>query len=173
MPEVDQGTGIPGRRPGAEPTSEAEQSEGEADRKTMEGDGKGRMSANRFHGATRGYRGRFTAGRSPAERFWARVDRTNLDGCWLWLGRVDDDGYGRFKLTTAPGHHRTVRAHRFAYEQTVGPIPDGLTLDHVRERGCQHRHCVRPDHLEAVTHQENLRRRILRRNGTYRGEDHP
>lgn len=80
-------------------------------------------------------------------RFWSKVDRT--DGCWLWHGWKTADGYGRFDIGD-----RKVLAHRFAYESNVGPIPDGLVLDHL----CRVRDCVNPAHLEAVTVAENNRR---------------
>lgn len=94
--------------------------------------------------------GRFVA-RSEAERFEENVDRT--DGCHLWTGRLTDDGYPLFKV-----RGRWVRAHRWAWEQANGPLPPGQTLDHVRERGCEHHHCVHLDHLEPVTRAENARR---------------
>lgn len=70
-------------------------------------------------------------------------------GCWLWTGSCDPSGYGTLKL-----EGRTRRAHRLAYELLVGPIPDGLQLDHL----CRVRNCANPDHLEPVTNQENSRR---------------
>lgn len=70
-------------------------------------------------------------------------------GCWLWKGYVAKDGYTRFKV-----NRQSIPAHRFSYELARGPIPDGLELDHL----CRIRHCVNPEHLEAVTHQENQRR---------------
>jgi HNH endonuclease len=82
------------------------------------------------------------------DRFTAMVAKG--EGCWLWTGAVDGDGYGQFRVDS-----RTVRAHRWAYEQASGPIPEGLTLDHT----CQQPACVRPDHLESVTASENQRRR--------------
>lgn len=88
---------------------------------------------------------------NDAERFWSKVEKTAT--CWLWLAARDGKGYG-----AAYVGGRQVRAHRFAYELLVGPIPEGLVLDHVKARGCQHRHCVNPDHLEAVTNRENLMR---------------
>lgn len=85
-------------------------------------------------------------------RFWSQVAVT--PSCWLWLGHVESNGYGRVQMQGRP-----VSVHRHAYEQLVGPIPDGLTLDHVHARGCRHTHCVNPAHLEPVTASENTRRR--------------
>lgn len=83
------------------------------------------------------------------ERFWSKVDKT--DTCWLWVSRMFWDGYGNFY---ADSSRPSMRAHRFAYELLVGPIPEGLVIDHL----CRVRSCVNPDHLEPVTNQENLRR---------------
>lgn len=90
---------------------------------------------------------------TEADRFWAKVDKT--DGCWLWIGTIAPNGYGQFRLAS---RGPLVYAHRYAYEVCVGPIPDGLELDHVRERGCEHTNCVNPAHLEPVTGRENNRR---------------
>jgi hypothetical protein len=113
----------------------------------------------RSHGTTSRDSGRYRSVIDEAERFWSKVDRCGPEGCWLWLGQVNQWGYGHFGRTLAPGVHRTVKAHRFAYTLLVGPIPGGLTLDHL----CGRRACVRPDHLEPVTNAENLRRRHARR----------
>lgn len=83
-------------------------------------------------------------------RFLAFV-RQDRSGCWRWKGYCDKDGYARFSVDST----HCYRAARFGYEMFVGPIPEGLTLDHVRERGCQYRDCVNPDHLEPVTAEEN------------------
>lgn len=91
-----------------------------------------------------------------ATRFWTKVQKTET--CWLWTGGRSTTGYGHLYLRTVNGRNVTVKAHRFAYELLVGPIPEGLELDHVRARGCRHRHCVRPDHLEIVTPHENTLR---------------
>lgn len=89
---------------------------------------------------------------SSIDRFVAKVDNFDVDGCWLWVGAIDKNtGYGRFH---AGDGRRTVNAHRFAYETFVGPIPPGLDLDHL----CRVRACVRPSHLEPVTRRENLLR---------------
>jgi hypothetical protein len=95
---------------------------------------------------------RATSPRVPlADRFWAKVDRRGPDDCWIWLGAKISSGYGTIYFG---GKVRIVLAHRVAFELEVGPIPDGLELDHL----CFERACVNPAHLEPVTKQENLRR---------------
>lgn len=81
-------------------------------------------------------------------RLYERVDRRPA-GCWLWTGTIAPNGYGYFAIKG-----RSQQAHRVAYELLVGPIPDGLDLDHL----CRVRACVNPDHLEPVTRSENNRR---------------
>lgn len=71
------------------------------------------------------------------------------NGCWLWQGGKTYDGYARVH---AGG--KTRRVHRLMYQYHKGPIPEGLQLDHL----CRVRHCVNPNHLEAVTARENLMR---------------
>lgn len=85
-----------------------------------------------------------------AERFWAKVDKSDVDGCWLWTGARDKLGYGRF--SPQAGAHRS--AYAVAYRLVVGPVPDGLELDHL----CRNHGCVNPAHLEPVTHKENMLR---------------
>lgn len=74
----------------------------------------------------------------------------SADGCWNWTGEVNDYGYGR----ACVGAGKRKPAHRIIYQILVGPIPNGLTLDHL----CRNRLCVNPEHLEPVTLGENLRR---------------
>jgi hypothetical protein len=81
------------------------------------------------------------------QRFWRRVNKTET--CWLWKGYRNEYGYGRFAFG-----NKTLYAHRFAYELLVAPIPEGLQIDHL----CRVRHCVNPDHLEAVPQSVNILR---------------
>lgn len=82
------------------------------------------------------------------ERFWSKVDRKGPDECWLWLASTSV-GYGQFWMAS-----KMRKAHRVSYELLVGPIPDGLVIDHL----CRTPRCVNPRHLEPVTNTENLRR---------------
>lgn len=87
------------------------------------------------------------------KRFWSKVQSGGPDECWLWTGYLSN-GYGVFRIGGRDG--RRICAHRFAYMDMKGEIPDGLVIDHL----CRNRQCVNPSHLEAVTHHENLHRGI-------------
>jgi hypothetical protein len=99
-------------------------------------------------------------------RFWSKVDKQ--DGCWLWTGGRNYAGYGFFY--TAKGGR--IGAHRFAWIVTNGPVPLGKEICH----SCDVPACVRPDHLWAGTHKENMNDRDCKgRNkpGRLGGEVHP
>lgn len=71
------------------------------------------------------------------------------DSCWEWTGSLSSGGYGRTHFAGA-----TIVVHRMAYEAHVGPIPEGLQIDHL----CRNRACCNPAHLEPVTAQVNILR---------------
>lgn len=73
----------------------------------------------------------------------------NTDDCWLYAGRKNNVGYGRFENSGVK-----YMAHRATYEHFKGEIPDGLQIDHL----CRIPACINPDHLEAVTARENVLR---------------
>lgn len=87
------------------------------------------------------------ARRRVIDRFWSKVEKT--DTCWLWLGSKHPSGYAAMSV-----ENRSRYVHRLSYELFVGPIPEGLTIDHL----CRVRNCVNPNHLEPVTAAENTRR---------------
>lgn len=108
-------------------------------------------------------------GADLADRFWPRVDqagpvpahRPDLGSCWLWTASRRKQGYGDLRFQDVG-----LLAHRVAYELVIGPIPDGLVLDHLCHNDsdcpggptCPHRACVNPSHLEPVTNETNIAR---------------
>lgn len=86
------------------------------------------------------------------QRFWSRLEKTST--CWIWKGAIwghHGPQYGRISYRGA-----WVQAHRFSYELLVGPIPKGLTIDHV----CKNTLCVNPLHLRPLSLADNIRRGV-------------
>lgn len=98
---------------------------------------------------------RFVPGHQNRVRAYPRADLSRYEvqdqgyktPCWIWTGSRSPDGYGR---------HGGTYAHTLLYEAHVGPVPEGQELDHL----CRVPACCNPDHLEPVTHAENVRRAI-------------
>lgn len=99
-------------------------------------------------------------GLSPAERLVRQSERWGE--CLLWTGTLDSSGYGMLRID---GHHR--KTHIVAYELEHGPVPTGLTLDHLCHNRdpeclggltCPHRRCMEASHLEAVSRGVNINR---------------
>ena len=90
-----------------------------------------------------------TKPRKVEERFWEKVNKDGENGCWIWMAGKYHSGYGIFYVKD--GKWKNVRAHRFAYELLVSPIPKDKELDHL----CRNHACVNPKHLEVVSHKEN------------------
>lgn len=98
--------------------------------------------------------GRSWGGKQPTPLLHRLEDKFTVDdGCWLWVGLLNNKGYG---VLSRRREGRSAAAHRVMYELLVGPIPEGLELDHL----CRVPRCVRPSHLEPVTHQENMARSL-------------
>lgn len=103
--------------------------------------------------------------RIPAPLFDRIKKNIQLDanGCWIWLAATQVDGYAQMMLAGS-----TVGlAHRVSYQVFIGPIPEDLELDHL----CRVRNCVNPEHLEPVTHAENVRRGAAARTHCTRGHE--
>lgn len=84
------------------------------------------------------------------DRFWSHVNFLTPTGCWIY--DIGDNTATGYATTSVNG--KTVRAHRWAWEHFNGPIPEGLTIDHL----CRTRTCMNPNHMELVTPSENSRR---------------
>ena len=95
--------------------------------------------------------------------FQKRIELDILTGCWIWKGGEKHSFYGYFKIKG-----KSKRAHRVSYEHWNGKIPEGLEIDHL----CRVRRCVNPQHLEAVTHLENMRRAIMSKGNQYTDKTH-
>lgn len=91
--------------------------------------------------------------KSEAERFWPKVAVAGPDECWEWTGCRLPRGYGQFNAEV-DGEWRKVYAHRWSYEHHVGPIPEGMTIDHQ----CGNPPCVNPRHLKVATQVDNTMR---------------
>ena len=83
----------------------------------------------------------------PMTRFWPKVEKTTT--CWNWTGSKNAYGYGVFQRG-GRGAGQSL-AHRYSWELAIGPIPEGMHLDHM----CHQHGCVNPEHLRVVDNKQN------------------
>jgi hypothetical protein len=89
---------------------------------------------------------------------WEKVEFTSH--CWTWLGAANNKGYG-----SVWHGGRSLSTHKLSYELLVGPVPDGLQLDHL----CLNKLCLKPAHLEPVTPKQNVNRHHIAKFGCASG----
>lgn len=87
---------------------------------------------------------------TPIERFFAKVERIPECGCWLFVGTLNNKGYGQFSVNEN-GKWKNVLAHRYSYQMLIGP-PSGFEVMHL----CDTPSCCNPNHLRLGTHSENM-----------------
>lgn len=99
-------------------------------------------------------RGEYLFGhKTITERISRKLTVDPITGCWIHSVSPGNDGYARIHLKDG-----CAPIHRIVFQSCNGPIPDGMEIDHL----CRNRACVRPDHLQLVTHRENVRRGVSR-----------
>jgi hypothetical protein len=101
-------------------------------------------------------------GPAPVDPITRLLRRVEIDenGCWVWQGAKDQLGYGWISVAGK----KSAQVHRFAYQLLIGPVPPGKELDHSWESGCRSKACLNVfEHIEPVTHQENILRYFRRR----------
>jgi len=91
---------------------------------------------------------------AAGERLYDHMVVDDETECWIWTGATNASGYGRIGVWRDDGRCTNAATHRVSYEYDIGPIPDGLQIDHL----CRNRLCFNPKHLEPVTPSENARR---------------
>lgn len=90
-------------------------------------------------------------------KFWSHIKKTE-GGCWVWTGSKSPRGYGQWRGKD----NKLYPAHRLAFEEKFGLIPDGLVCDHI----CHCRECVNPDHIRICNNTENVRNQTIHKNNT-------
>jgi hypothetical protein len=100
-----------------------------------------------------------------ASEVWERVEKDGHGGCWRWRGAIGSNGYGHLQRRGV-----TISAHRWAYQEAKGEIPEGMCVCHT----CDNKWCVNPDHLWPGTMKDNHRDREAKGRGRrLHGNAHP
>ena len=95
------------------------------------------------------------------ERFWSKVSRVSLNGCWEWTANKNNQGYGLYR----PGGTAPKRlAHRLSYADRNGDIPKGMLVLHK----CDNPLCVNPDHLVLGTFRDNTQDMVAKGRHRYK-----
>lgn len=86
-------------------------------------------------------------------RFWGKVKINN--GCWVWTGKKNADGYGRFQI-----NKERMLVHRVSFGLFHGSVPNNMDVDHI----CNNRECVNPLHLRVCSKSDNAKNRLINKN---------
>lgn len=86
--------------------------------------------------------------------FWRLIDKDGINGCWNWLGRVNNKGYGQYGL-----NGKSHFSHRLSYNLINGEVPKNMYLCHK----CDNPKCCNPEHLFVGTPQDNMIDKIIKR----------
>ena len=97
-------------------------------------------------------------GQGVDSRFWNKCSIAD-NGCWEWQGFLNPAGYGQFSA----GNGKVMLTHRWTYQRFVGPLIDGMHIDHL----CRNVKCCNPEHLEQVTPRVNMERTTGHRHSHY------
>ena len=104
-------------------------------------------------------------GKTIEERFWSKVDKSPVNGCWKWTASTNNRGYGCFYI-----HPKQTTAHRASWIIAFGKIPSGMCILHNCDNG--HLGCVNPNHLFLGTQGDNMRDMYAKNRQSIRHGEH-
>lgn len=92
----------------------------------------------------------------------ARCQPLPWTGCWIWMGEISIEGYGRLRRKLG-GHHRVLLVHRVTFAASIGVDPLTLSADQCVRHSCDTPSCVNPDHLLLGSRADNVHDCVARR----------